>query len=243
MVCVGIAMTSGASAQSRLVAPWTADAGVSANAPIASADVVTVSTEAHASSSSSAATTEDAEPLPALRVERASEPLVVPPARDAVLLGARASSESSRARDDARLWAMIGANVGTTLICYGLALGPTIALSLMGRSPSSDAFALAVMTSGAVLAWVVPPIAVTLVGNAIGGRGNFGMALVGHLVGMLVPIVGPFAGSAVGYEWAHRDTVAREGTRIQRARSSSPLPVARFALAPTPAGVSLLAVF
>jgi hypothetical protein len=160
------------------------------------------------------------------------------------LLGSRVQSNSSRERDDARLWAMVGANAGTTLVCYALALGPVLVLSATGRPlMASDTFAFAVMTSGAVLAWIVPPIAVTLVGNAMGGRGNFGMAFVGHLVGMAVPIVGPFAASAVGYEWAHRDTVSREGTRIQHARPSSYSFVAHVALAPTPTGVSLLGAF
>jgi hypothetical protein len=142
--------------------------------------------------------------------------------RDSDLVGSYGGDPDARARDDsARLWAMIGASSGAWLISGALIILPVLIPSASGAG-GTQTWQLATMITGAALGWVAPPAAATLVGGAMGGRGNFGMAFVGHLVGMFVPLVGPFAGSAVGYEWAHRDAVNREGTRRVSTRARGP---------------------
>jgi len=136
-----------------------------------------------------------------------------PPPSDGALMGSWSSGSSSRrSLDETRYWATIATNISVmTVSTLMMAIPPLTGSWASAGLP--DEFKTAVIITGTALGLVGPPIAVTLVGNALGGRGTMAMAIGGHAAGLLVPVVGPFIASAVGYDWSHREVVARDGYR------------------------------
>lgn len=136
-----------------------------------------------------------------------------PPPSDSALMGSWSSGSSARrSQDEVRYWATIGTNIGImTLSTAMIAIPPLTGSWASAGLP--DEFKTAVIITGTVIGVVLPPLAVTLVGNSLGGRGTLAMAIGGHAAGLLVPVVGPFIASAVGYDFSHREVVARDGYR------------------------------
>jgi hypothetical protein len=136
-----------------------------------------------------------------------------PPPSDGALMGSWSGSGSSRrSQDDTRYWATVGTNIGIMAFSTAMAAIPPLTGS-WASAGLPDEFKTAVIITGTVIGVVLPPIAVTLVGGALGGRGTLAMAIGGHAAGLLVPVVGPFIASAVGYDFSHREVVARDGYR------------------------------
>jgi hypothetical protein len=136
-----------------------------------------------------------------------------PPPSDGSLMGSWSSNASSRrSQDDMRYWATVGTNIGIMALSTAMAAIPPLTGS-WASAGLPDEFKTAVIITGTVIGVVLPPLAVTFVGGAMGGRGTLAMAIGGHAAGLLVPVVGPFIASAVGYDFSHREVVARDGYR------------------------------
>lgn len=136
-----------------------------------------------------------------------------PPPSDGALMGSWTSGASARrSQDDVRYWATISTNIAIMTVSTVMVAVPPLTGSWASAGLSDD-FKIATMVTGTVLGIVAPPLAVTFVGSALGGRGTLAMAIGGHAAGLLVPFVGPFIASAVGYDFSHREVVARDGYR------------------------------
>lgn len=123
--------------------------------------------------------------------------------RDTSVLGpSEGDSALRRERDTQRLWALIGVDVGSSLVFTFAFAAPVLA------SPQSFSLEaqIALIATGIGLSVIVPPLIVTGVGHAMGGRGNAQWALIGKLLGLMVPI-GGFAAGALGYEFSHRNAI------------------------------------
>ncbi|MBL8680302.1 MAG: hypothetical protein JNK05_14090 [Myxococcales bacterium] len=161
-------------------------------------------------------------------------------------LGAQAEANAWRAATQdnenttLRLVALFGTNFGATAVGYALWITPLV-LHLTSYNRSISAGNLAMIITGATVSVFAPPIAVTLVGNAMGGRGSFALAFLANLFGPLVPAVGSFGAAAFAYEWSSRETKRREAA--ERAFSLRPTSNFSLALAPTPNGLSLGGTF
>lgn len=135
-----------------------------------------------------------------------------PPPSDTALMGSWSGSSGRRSQDDVRYWATVGTNIGIMTLSTAMIAIPPLTGSWASAGLPEE-FKTAVIITGTVIGVVLPPIAVTLVGNSLGGRGTLAMAIGGHAAGLLVPVVGPFIASAVGYDFSHREVVARDGYR------------------------------
>lgn len=147
---------------------------------------------------------------PSLALAQSAAP---PPPSDGALMGSWSGGSSSRrSLDETRYWATIATNISVMTVSTVMMVVPPLTGSWASAGLPEE-FKTAVIITGTVLGLAGPPIAVTLVGNALGGRGTMAMAIGGHAAGLLVPVVGPFIASAVGYDWSHREVVARDGYR------------------------------
>lgn len=127
-----------------------------------------------------------------------------PPPSDGALMGSWSSGASSRrSLDETRYWATIATNISVM----------TVSTLMMAIPPLTGSWASAGLPDEFKTAVIITGTALGLVGNALGGRGTVAMAIGGHAAGLLVPVVGPFIASAVGYDWSHREVVARDGYR------------------------------
>jgi|LNFM01.1.fsa_nt_gb hypothetical protein len=126
-----------------------------------------------------------------------------PPMRDSSLLGpVESTSIARRERDTYRLWATIGVDVGSSIV-FSLAFSAPVIISPQSFSTTTQ---IGLVATGIGLSLIVPPLLVTLTGHAMGGRGTAHWAIIGKLLGLLVP-VGGLASGALGYEYAHRNAI------------------------------------
>lgn len=139
--------------------------------------------------------------LPATALAQSAPP--PPPMSDSSLLGpSEGDSALRRQRDTQRLWTLIGVDVGSSL-AFTFAFAAPVLVSPQSFSTESQ---IALIATGIGLSVLVPPLIVTLVGDRMGGRGNAQWAIIGKLLGLMVPI-GGFAAGALGYEFAHRNAI------------------------------------
>ncbi|MBL8684061.1 MAG: hypothetical protein JNK05_33115 [Myxococcales bacterium] len=131
-----------------------------------------------------------------------------------------------------RLWA----NVGVTTAANGIAATLIVLPFVLARGAPMSTGEYVMLGSGIVLAVFAAPVGVTLVGNAMGGRGSFWITLLGHLLSPIVPIVGQLAGPALAYEWHHNRVLASE-------QRGWPAPATTVSLVPTHNGAALLGSF
>ncbi|MDP3275500.1 MAG: hypothetical protein Q8Q09_09920 [Deltaproteobacteria bacterium] len=107
-------------------------------------------------------------------------------------------------------------------------------LGFMFAFQDFNAGILAFTLSYPLMAMLVTPLVVTLVGNAAGGRGSFGAALLGGFIGFLVPVGGNMYGATAGYMTSHDGA---QETMTFRA----PQPTVQ--LGATPQGIALSGTF
>ena len=108
-----------------------------------------------------------------------------PPPSDAALMGSWSGSSGRRSQDEVRYWATVGTNIGIMALSTAMIAIPPLTGS-WASAGLPDEFKTAVIISRTVIGVVLPPLAVTLVGNSLGGRGTLAMAIGGHAAGLLV---------------------------------------------------------
>jgi hypothetical protein len=93
--------------------------------------------------------------------------------------------------------AVIGSLIAGSVVVAGFTLGVNAQRCVLGCT--------ALLATGAIALFVAPALGVTIAGEASGGQGGFGYALLGELAGVLLSLPGMIAGAIIGYRMSAPD--------------------------------------
>ncbi|HKU41758.1 MAG TPA: hypothetical protein VJR89_26555 [Polyangiales bacterium] len=124
---------------------------------------------------------------------------------------AEAEREAPAPIDDVDLagnvWAEIGGGVLGVLV-GGAALVGGVFLAVNSGDGTCGGACVPLLVAGSIGVFVGPALGVTLAGDATGGQGNFGAALLGTLPGVLLSLPGLVIGAVAGYRISAPDKPA-----------------------------------